>query len=388
MKQNKAIKPDWVPENAGHEFATTIVPGVRESNIGEADAFSTVPTNYIASHSATIPPKQMKKNELSVQELFEGICAGNRMVLAKAITLFESNSPKHSLKAQELLKLLMPHTGNSIRIGITGAPGAGKSTFIESFGSYLCRLGHKIAVLAIDPSSIRSKGSILGDKTRMETLSQMQNAFIRPSPSGGILGGVARKTRETILACEAAGFNVIIIETIGSGQSEITVRSMVDFFILVLLPGEGDELQGIKKGTVELADCLIINKADSDNDPRAMATRESYRSAVHYILPATEGWQTRVVLASALNHKGIDSIWTLIREFEENVKQSGEFFARRKRQLLEWMQSMLEEELLNRFYGKSEIVDCMPKIKNKLLNGEITPTNAVRELIKRFEVSS
>jgi LAO/AO transport system kinase len=360
----KKQKPDWVPENAGEEFATNVVPGI-ESN-----------TQY---SKATV-----KKKHLQINDFINGIKSGNRTILAKAITLIESNSTKHFSTAQMILQNLLSLTGKSMRIGITGSPGAGKSTFIDSFGTSLCKKGKKVAVLAVDPSSSKSRGSILGDKTRMEELSRQENAFIRPSPSGGALGGVARKTRETILLCEAAGFDVILIETVGVGQSEIAVRSMVDFFMLLLLPGAGDELQGIKKGSVELADALVINKADSGNEQRAESTRQSYELAIHYILPATENWQTPVLSCSSIENKGIGNIWDTIQEFAEVTKRSGYFYDRRKSQQLEWLHSMIDEEIKQLFYSDQDISKNLKITEEKISNGETPPTQAVKDLLEMY----
>ncbi|MFW5662620.1 MAG: methylmalonyl Co-A mutase-associated GTPase MeaB [Bacteroidota bacterium] len=305
-------------------------------------------------------------------------------LFSRTITLVESNSREHMLKAQEVLKGLLPYTGNSVRIGITGPPGAGKSTFIEALGTFLCDNGFKVAVLAIDPSSTKTKGSILGDKTRMEKLSREKNAFIRPSPSGGTLGGVARKTRETLLVCEAAGYDVILIETIGVGQSEITVRSMVDFFMLLLLPGSGDELQGIKKGVVELADTIVINKADGDYVKRANITKNSYIQALRLLSPATKGWQTQVYTASAETGKGIGDVWSGINDFLENTKQSGIFDRRRKEQMLEWFHSMIDDRLKAIFFENDKIKDALKSKEKEIISGDITPTLAVESLIDIF----
>ena len=271
------------------------------------------------------------------------------MTLSRAITLIESNSPKHFQKAQRVLQRLLPRTGKALRIGFTGVPGAGKSTMIESFGNMLCDMGHRVAVLAVDPTSSVTKGSILGDKTRMGTLSRRPEAFIRPSPAGGTLGGVARKSRETMLMCEAAGYDVIIIETVGVGQSETTVRSMVDFFLLVVLTGAGDDLQGIKKGIMELADAIVINKADGDNLIKAKITRGEYERMIEYIRPATEGWPTHAYLASALEKTGLKELWEVIQIFHKRTTESGVFKRRRDSQLLDWMHSMIDEHLHNLF---------------------------------------
>lgn len=374
----KKKKPEWAPENSGDEFASQVLPGV-----GSVDRVRRV--DRVGNG-----PKSTTKHKLTSKEFVKGILKDDRSILARAITLTESNSTSHINQAQEILKELLPKTGKSIRIGITGSPGVGKSTFIESFGNYLCEMGHKVAVLAIDPSSTRSKGSILGDKTRMEKLSGQKNAFIRPSPSGGTLGGVTRKTRETILLCEAAGFDVILVETIGVGQSEITVRSMVDFFLLLLLPGSGDELQGIKKGVVEMADMLVINKADGSNRHRAEVTQHAYSDALHYLQPATEGWTTGSFLCSAVNDEGIDEIWKNILDFAKLTKDSGLFYKRRNEQLLEWVYNMVEENLLSRFYQNPNIIKSKDSINKKVLSGEMTPVNAVNLLLekvgKKFEI--
>lgn len=330
-------------------------------------------------------PKGNKTIKLTLKDYVNGILNSDITILARAITLVESNLPSHFKLSQELLTQLMPHSGNSIRIGITGAPGVGKSTFIEKLGLYLCDLGFKVAVLAFDPSSTITKGSILGDKTRMEGLSRHPNAFIRPSPSGGALGGVGRKTRETILLCESAGFNVIIIETVGVGQSEVLVRSMVDFFALLILPGGGDELQGFKKGTVELADAIIINKADGENLKLAQITLGEYSKAIHYISQPTEGWETKILLASAFEGIGIEEFWRIVEEFRQKTIESGVFQLRRREQILDWFYSMVKENLLNAFFSNPKVKGLLPDFEHKIFTGKISPSSAVEKLFQELK---
>ena len=312
-----------------------------------------------------------EKKGTDVSAYVDGVLAGDRAMLARAITLIESSAAQHQEAAQAVLSALLPHTGESIRIGITGVPGAGKSTFIDTFGSQLSELGHKIAVLAIDPSSSVTRGSILGDKTRMERLSRDDNAFIRPSPTGGILGGVAAKTREAILLCEAAGFDIIVVETVGSGQSEITLRSLVDFFLLLLITGAGDELQGIKKGVIEIADALVINKADGDNKRRAQAVRSESNRALHFLSPATTGWTTRAYTASGLHGEGIAEIWDMIREFVKKTNASGVFEARRQAQLREWLHSSIEAQLLRYFNSHAAVQEILPDLEAAVMQGKL-----------------
>lgn len=330
------------------------------------------------SSSARLP-------RLSVEQYVQGVRENNRTILAQAITLVESNSAAHMEMAQEVIKRLLPHTGQSIRIGITGVPGAGKSTFIEAFGTMLCEKGHRVAVLAVDPSSTVTRGSILGDKTRMELLSRNPNAFIRPSATGGTLGGVNRKTRETMLLCEAAGYDVILIETVGVGQSETTVRSMVDFFLLLMLTGAGDELQGIKKGVIEIADALLINKADGENKQRALVARGEYNRVLHYLQPATAGWQTKAYMCSALTGEGIEDIWDVVGQFREQTTRTGGFEARRKAQALDWMHSMTHDYLRSTFYSNPNVASLLPQIEQAVACGEISATSAVQQLVAIFE---
>jgi len=311
----------------------------------------------------------------------KGVLDGNRLMLARTITLIESSLPAHQDTANRIVEQLLPHTGKATRLGITGVPGAGKSTFIDSFGTLLTRKDHKVAVLAIDPSSVRSGGSVLGDKTRMLNLSVNEHAFIRPSPSGGTLGGVARKTRETMLACEAAGFDVIIVETVGVGQSETAVASMVDFFLILMIGGAGDELQGIKKGILEVADGIVINKADGDNVLRAERARREYETALHLLSASNRNWYPPVLTCSALELSGLDEIWEMIGKFRKIMQESGDLTEKRQKQALDWMRFLLDEGLRNWFYGKSEISRKLPEMIEKIENQDISPTAAALQLL-------
>jgi LAO/AO transport system kinase len=295
--------------------------------------------------------------------------------------LIESHAARHETQAQEILRKLFPRTGQAKRIGITGVPGVGKSTFIEAFGCHLIEQGHKVAVLTIDPSSSLSGGSILGDKTRMERLCQDPRAFIRPSPTRGQSGGVARRTRETMLLCEAAGFDVVIVESVGVGQGEITLRSMVDFYLLLLLPGAGDELQGIKKGVAELADMILINKADGDNRLRAEQARMEQENALHYTQPSTSAWKTEVGLCSAQTGDGIARVWQRIESFYQQLEPKGIIAARRRQQLLDWLGESVQEELRKRFYQNPAVQAEMPAVRDAVLRGELTVAAATQTLL-------
>ncbi len=323
----------------------------------------------------------------NVETIANGVRKGNIRSLAKAITLIESRNPDHSAAASKLLDSLLPDSGNSIRVGISGVPGAGKSTFIEALGMHLIAAGHKVAILAVDPTSQLSGGSILGDKTRMEELSREQNAFIRPSPSGDTLGGVARKTRETMLLCEAAGFDVIIVETVGVGQSEVTVASMVDFFLLLQLPNAGDELQGIKKGVMEVADAILVNKAEGDNRPKAELARQQYENALHLFRPKSNNWIVPALLCSALHNEGIEELWQTIQDFSEKMKQSDEFTQKRNLQANDWMWSLLMEDLKELFMRDKNVAAMLEQVQAGVSQGITTPSAAAKRLLETFRRS-
>ncbi|MGD9172688.1 MAG: methylmalonyl Co-A mutase-associated GTPase MeaB [Desulfobacterales bacterium] len=313
--------------------------------------------------------------------LIKGVRKQDRRLLSKTITLIESARPDHQQLARKIVDEVLPQTGKAIRLGITGVPGVGKSTFIESLGMLLVQSGHRVAVLAVDPSSSRSGGSVMADKTRMEKLAVEKNAFIRPSPSGGTLGGVARKTRETMMVCEAAGFDVIIVETVGVGQSETTVASMVDFFLVLMLAGAGDELQGIKRGVLELADALAINKADGDNIEKAQKAAKIYTTALHMLQPASLNWDPPVLTCSALEMTGIDEIWQTVLKFHKQFNRSGELEHKRQKQALDWLWSMVEDELKQRFYNNPEIKQRLDQITRAVARGETAPTLAADKLL-------
>lgn len=317
----------------------------------------------------------------------EALLRGNRRALAKAITLTESKLDRHRQEAQQLLESLLPHTGNSIRIGITGIPGVGKSTFIEAFGLHLIRQGKKVAVLAVDPSSPITGGSILGDKTRMEVLSQQDNAFIRPSPSGGALGGVAQKTRESMLLCEAAGYEVILVETVGVGQSEYEVASMVDFFLVLMLPNAGDELQGIKKGILELADAIVVNKADGAALPMAEQTRRHYLNALK-ILQHHAFWQPQVLLCSAVENRNIDGIWDMIGNYRDQSQQAGVFLPKRARQNQEWMWRLVHELIDRRLKHDPHARQVCDDMQHKVNTGQTTPYLAAHRILESLRTDA
>lgn len=325
------------------------------------------------------------KNSLpETDEFVNRIINGDRKLLSQAITLIESISESHIKIAQEIIDKCLPFSEKSIRIAITGAPGVGKSTFIEVFGEYLSKRGKKVAVLAIDPSSQKSKGSILGDKTRMEKLSANPNAFIRPSPSAGTLGGVTQKTRESVILCEAAGFDIIIIETVGVGQSEIAARSMVDFFLLLQLPGAGDELQGIKRGIMEMVDAVYINKSEEDNQKRALLAEAEIKNALHMMPANPSGWISETGLCSALNGDGIKEIWEMIERYVQLTKESGFFYKIRKEQEINRLDKSIIEILQNDFYKNKNIKNVLEQYREDIFNSNISPYNAAQKLVKLF----
>ncbi len=324
---------------------------------------------------------------VEIDILVSELLAGKRKALAKAITLIESKRVEHRQIAKELLEKILPYSGKSIRIGISGVPGVGKSTFIEALGLYLIDKGYRVAVLAIDPTSQISGGSILGDKTRMEVLSRKDEAFVRPSPSGGSLGGVARKTRESMFLCEANGYNIIIVETVGVGQSEIKVASMVDFFLLMQLPNAGDELQGIKRGVMEVANAIVINKADSDNMARAQLAKKQLENALDFFLISDEDWKVPVLLVSALEKRGIDDVWSIIEKYVHIKKSSGKFFEKRKKQAVDWMWTAVYDGVKEMLLENKNVTDLAIDMEKAVVDNKITPSFAADAIIEEFKKS-
>lgn len=325
-----------------------------------------------------------KRKLLAVDEYVEGILRGDITLLSKAVTLVESSKSEHQQLAQQIIQKCLPHSGKSIRLGITGVPGVGKSTFIEALGKYLTNKGEKLAVLAIDPSSERTKGSILGDKTRMEELASDSHAYIRPSPSAGSLGGVARKTRETIILCEAAGYENIFIETVGVGQSETAVHSMTDFFLLLMLAGAGDELQGIKRGIMEMADLIAINKADGNNIEKAQMAKAQYKNAIH-LFPAKEsGWEANVLTCSAYNKSGIEAIWEQLEKYKKLTVKNEYFYRNRNQQSTYWMYETIEERLKRNFYDCPEVKEKLKVMENYVLSDQMSSFMAAAELLSTY----
>lgn len=356
-------RPDWVPAGAGPEFTTSVMPGVATAG----GVFAGVQRPPLEEPDPIALSARLLKGELAA--------------LARVITLIESNAARHRPLAREVLQRITSRAGRAVRIGISGVPGAGKSTFIEALGNHLCDAGHRVAVLAVDPTSSLTKGSILGDKTRMEKLSRRPECFIRPSPSGGALGGVTRKTRETILACEAAGYDIILVETVGVGQSEIAVRSMVDCFLLLLIAGAGDELQGMKKGIFEIADLIVVNKADGENRVRAEATRAEFARVVHFLSPATEGWEPPVLTASSLQGDGLPEVWGEVVRYLDQVRATGQMQSRRHRQDVEWWHALVEQELRQRFFARPEVAATARSLEEQVGRGVIAPSLAAEELL-------
>ncbi len=354
-------RPDWVPAEAGAGFATRVVPGT----------------------PAPAPDRRVVKRRApeSAEAIAAALRAGDRGALARGITLIESRAAAHRAKADTLLHLLTPHAGGAKRVGVTGAPGAGKSTFIDALGVQLCAQGRSVAVLSVDPSSPVTHGSILGDKTRMENLSRQPAAFIRPSPSGGELGGVARRTRESIVLCEAAGFDVVLVETVGVGQSEVLVRGMVDCFLVLLLAGAGDELQGIKKGVLELADILAVNKADGDNRTRVEAARREFSRALHYLSAPAGAWQQPVLACSAVTREGVAEVWQTVDKFFVHGRESGAFAGRRREQALAWLDALVGEGLREAYAARHGVAPLRAQLESQVGAGLVPAPVAARRLL-------
>ena len=341
---------------------------------------------HLCPYAVRMVAVENRRNTFTLADYARGVRSGNRAILGKAITLVESNNPGHQAQARELLQELLPDTGKAYRVGITGVPGVGKSTTIDQLGVNLTKAGHRVAVLAVDPTSSRSGGSILGDKTRMPGLAQDDNAFIRPSPTSGTLGGVTRKTRETMALVEAAGFDIVLVETVGVGQSETAVSEMVDFFLVLALPGAGDELQGIKKGVIEIADMIAVNKADGDNAQRANRAASQYRSALHILTPASASWEPPVITISGLANTGLDTLWKKIEEHRSKLTESGEFRQRRQTQAVKWMHDMLEERLRAALKANPRVAARSTSLENAVRVGDMTPEMAVSEITELMDL--
>lgn len=338
----------------------------------------------VAAAEAAARPQLRGVARPGVDDYVAGVLAQDRAFLGRAITLIESKSPRHQQIANEIILKLLPHSGKAFRIGVTGVPGVGKSTFIEAFGCNLIEQGLKVAVLAVDPTSPVSGGSILGDKTRMVNLCTQDNAFIRPSPSGGTLGGVTRTTRQTMVACEAAGYDIILVETVGTGQSEVAVSDMTDFFLVLMLPGAGDELQGIKKGVLEIADMLVVNKADADNERRAKQAVVHYRNALHIMAPRSPNWAPPVVMASALNNVGLDAVWDKMGDYRTKLTETGEFREKRQKQRVKFMWAMLQDRLMSDLVNHPAVKDALPQVQEDLHDERLTVTLAVEKILGLF----
>lgn len=358
--------PEWAPLQPDPAFAVKVKKGITA-------------TNRLPAVKKTIMRKV-----LNVDDYVSGVSGRDRMILGRAITLIESQAVQHRELARDVLTRLLPKTGQSIRIGISGTPGAGKSTLIETLGNQLIKQGHRLAVLAVDPSSTLTRGSILGDKTRMETLSRHPDCFIRPSPSGGTLGGVTRKSRETILLCEAAGYDIILVETVGVGQNEVTVRSMVDFFLLVMIAGGGDELQGIKKGVMEIADAVVINKAEGENRLRAQRSQSEYNLALGLINSPSPGWKPQAHICSALTSEGVWDLWQVVQQFLLLTRDNGSFVQRRRQQTIDWLRAAVEDGLHDLFFNDSRIKSRLSELEHAVADGQCLVTQAVGELLQLF----
>jgi LAO/AO transport system kinase len=365
MTAPSSQRPEWVPPNAGAEFATRVVAGTRATG----------------ARSGRVKRRGLE----DVAALAAAIRAGDRAALARGITLIESTAAPHRASADELLQLLTPHSGRAVRVGVTGPPGAGKSTFIDALGVRRCAAGQRVAVLSVDPSSPVTHGSILGDKARMEALARHPGAFIRPSPSGGELGGVARRTRETIVLCEAAGYEVVLVETVGVGQSEVVVRGMVDCFLVLLLAGAGDELQGIKKGVIELADVLAVNKADGDNRARAELARGQVARALHYLSGPADAWQPPVLACSAQTGEGVEEVWRTVEQFLGQARRAGTFDARRREQRLAWLDALVLDGLRATLGAHRGAAQRRRELEQSVANGLVSPSGAARQILAALE---